>query len=318
MPFLYFYLVLWNILRIFAAIMKLTDIHIEEILDAGNQFEDKVLQLILRDIKNGNREFLKLIQDPSYEFDDGLSARMRNWYAEKGLLIATRNAENKGKRRLSFINKVWFQIVTYTKEKGMSLEEISTYRDFLLSPSNKYNVSPLEIYTLTASCNLNIVDYYLSLDIETECPFEPATDQILGTTHLINFSQLLREIFFVQEDELRVEGKSAECLVKLITEIDKIRKQLSIPEIIIMKQGIRSYAPQGLSYLPFRQLRYKYDVLYQDDEDNIFGIEIKFVRKANDSTPKSEYSICKTDEEITSAIKNEIRSYLKYKRRNEM
>lgn len=297
--------------------MKASDEHINEILTAGRQYKDKVMQLILADIVAGKRDFLNLVNDPSYEFDDGLTARMRNWYAEKGLLIASRNIENKGKRRLSFINKVWFQIVTYTKAKGMSLEEISTYRDFLLSPSNKYNVSPLEIYTLTASCNLNVVDYYLSLDIITECPFEQATNQILGTTHLLNFSQLLREIFFVQEDELRVDGKSAKCLSKLITEIDKIRKQLSIPEIRIIKLGSMTNAPQSLSYRPYRQLKHLYDVLYQDDDDNIFGMEIKFVRKAQPSTQDSEHSICKTDEELITAIKNEIRGYLKYKRRNE-
>ena len=42
MPFMYFYLVLWNILRIFAAIMKLTDKHIEEMKNQQKSLSDSI------------------------------------------------------------------------------------------------------------------------------------------------------------------------------------------------------------------------------------------------------------------------------------
>ena len=300
--------------------MELTDQNIKEIVSKGSRFEDEMMQTIIREIVSGKREFLNLIQDPTYEFDDGLYPRMRNWYDNKGLYVSNRKFIQSGKRKLSFVNRVWFQIVLYTKEKGMNFDEIKTYKNFLLTTSNKYNVSPLDLYVMTASCNLNIVDYYLFLDLENECPCQPPKENIRETANIINFSELIRIILFVKEDESKLEGKSAPFLGKFNKCIDDVRKLLADPPIDT-SDFFATYrkipTALKLSYKPFSQLQKRWDVIYQDQEDNLFGFEIKYVGKAQFIQPNSEHSICKTDEEVMRAIKNEIYSNLKYKSRNE-
>jgi len=311
--------------------MKHIERHIEQILSAGIQYEDKVLYHILVDLTQEKKSFLKLIQDPSYNFDDGLSARMRSWYDEKGLLVSDRNPEKQGKRKLSFVNKVWFELVVYCKNSGLKFERIKDFQTILLQPISKYGFTLLELYTLTALCNLNLEDYFMKLDIEQGFPLASSkvSFDIPETGMYVNLSRLLRDSLFygwgIKNEE---DGKSIDFHnfyyqlakednkfnIALVRFIEGVRKRLSLPllaENEILSQDAKA-SFTALSYRPSSSLRRRWDVLFEDDQNNLFGLEIKFVGKSRFVNSEDERFICKKDEELIKSIKDEINGYLKF------
>jgi len=211
--------------------MKLTSEQIDEILKDTTGTYDPVLKHLLKEATGGNREFLNFINDHSVEFDDGLSPRMRNWYDEKGLLISKRNVDNRGKRRLSFLSRLWFQLAITAKDNNMDFDEIIKIKDFLLfKDNNKYGISPFELYALTATCMLNEDVYYLSLEVDEECPFVVEKEGSGESKKTINLSRLIREVLSQLKDEEKRGAEINNFLVKLAQLIGRERRILNISD----------------------------------------------------------------------------------------
>ena len=309
--------------------MKQIEYHIEQFLKLGNQNENKVLYQILLDLTQGKMDFLKLIQDPNYGFNDGLSPRMRSWYDEKGLLISDRNPEKQGKRKLSFINKVWFELVVYCKDKKIKFDTIKSFKDILMQPIPKYDFTLLELYTLTALCNLNLEDYFMKLDL-WGFPLISAniSPDIPERRSYVNLSRLLRESLFHSDDINDVyedrymkyylineynPAQDKNFTTNLVRFIDIVRKKLSLPTLAD-NESYQDYKALyiALSYKPLSKLRKRWDFIIEDGKDNLFGVDIKFVGKSKFINSLDQKAVISSDEEVIKAIKDEMNGYLKF------
>jgi hypothetical protein len=132
-------------------------------------------------------------------------------------------------------------------------------------------------------------------------------------------SQLIREIIFIDEDSLRLTGKTISFLPDFIYGINKVRKKLGMPFVAPESQDTINNMGnvevgrvfefgdvKDLAKLPIHEATKKFDIVYEDGE-YVYGIEIKCLGKVSDQD-FLKGSIVSSQEELLKAVDAEIKA----------
>lgn len=298
----------------------------------NNELTSQIKSLILGDINDNNTELLQLIRNPIYEFNINQSSRMVNYYENKGFINSTRENE-RGKRRFSIIDTMLFNFSIWCKTNGYTDDFIRELNIRLNESEPSVKISSFEMMLMITSITLNIKDYWLKINTSNK---EMLTDSVeIGFESLDNhrgfhFSEQLRSQFFNgmnSEGSLKLNGKSTKFLQPFIYNIDKYRNRLGLPLIseenfrLINEFGISAKLidlgdAKKLNRLPIDYLSKKYDILLEQEDNSLFGIEIKYLGENNYiPTNIRRELVVKNIEELKNMLEQEIKMVVKMRKK---
>ncbi len=265
-----------------------------------------------------SKKLLELIQNPKFEFDIHQSSRMLNYFEKNGFIKFHR--EGNGKRRFSLSNAVAFYFSQYLKELGKSNSEIAEIIQVIDNPDNNGN-SELDELIFIATLLLGNKELRVSLD---EDAIDNISFKVRYDERKLNFSisKELRNIFFNENGITDTKGKLTNFLSLFLPEVATLLGEMNPIDISSnaitksdkLKSSALSNSLINLNQLPFSEYEGRYDIIHIDEDDNVFGIEVKQLKTSINRNFKSE-KITNTKDQLFKAIDDEINFLIKMKKK---
>jgi DNA-binding transcriptional MerR regulator len=265
-----------------------------------------------------SKKLLELIQNPKFEFDIHQSSRMLNYFEKNGFIKFHR--EGNGKRRFSLSNAVAFYFSQYLKELGKSNSEIAEIIQVIDNPDNNGN-SELDELVFIATLLLGNKELRVSLD---EDAIDNISFKVRYDERKLNFSisKELRNIFFNENGITNTKGKLTNFLSLFLPEVATLLGEMNPIDISSnaitksdkLKSSALSNSLLNLNQLPFSEYEGRYDIIHIDEDDNVFGIEVKQLKTSINRHLKSE-KITNTKDQLFKAIDDEINFLIKMKKK---
>ncbi len=265
-----------------------------------------------------SKKLLELIQNPKFEFDIHQSSRMLNYFEKNGFIKFHR--EGNGKRRFSLSNAVAFYFSQYLKELGKSNSEIAEIIQVIDNPDNNGN-SELDELIFIATLLLGNKELRVSLD---EDAIDNISFKVRYDERKLNFSisKELRNIFFNENGITDTKGKLTNFLSLFLPEVATLLGEMNPIDISSnaitksdkLKSSALSNSLINLNQLPFSEYEGRYDIIHIDEDDNVFGIEVKQLKTSINRQFKSE-KITNTKDQLFKAIDDEINFLIKMKKK---
>jgi DNA-binding transcriptional MerR regulator len=265
-----------------------------------------------------SKKLLELIQNPQFEFDIHQSSRMLNYFEKNGFIKFHR--EGNGKRRFSLSNAVAFYFSQYLKELGKSNSEIAEIIQVIDNPDNNGN-SELDELIFIATLLLGNKELRVSLD---EDAIDNISFKVRYDERKLNFSisKELRNIFFNENGITDTKGKLTNFLSLFLPEVATLLGEMNPIDISSnaitksdkLKSSALSNSLINLNQLPFSEYEGRYDIIHIDEDDNVFGIEVKQLKTSINRQFKSE-KITNTKDQLFKAIDDEINFLIKMKKK---
>lgn len=265
---------------------------------------------------------LELISNPKFEFDINQSSRMLNYFEKNGSIRFHR--EGNGKRRFSLSNAIGFYISQFLKELGKSNFEISQIIDTINTPNDK-GISELVELIFVSTLLLGTKEFRIFQDEDNSNHSGNKLSLVVSSDYKetnFSISKVLRNLFFNENGSSVNKGKLISFLSLYLPEVLELLKEMNqldinnneIPKLNNANLGpsINSFA--NLNQLPFAEYEGRFDIIHVDQDDNVFGIEIKQLKIASIRNVKSE-KITVNKEQLNKAIDDEINFLIKMKKK---
>ncbi|MCX6230830.1 MAG: hypothetical protein NTZ33_04740 [Bacteroidetes bacterium] len=286
---------------------------------------------ILTQLKNNNLSFLRLIRNSNFEFNSTLSYRMLNYYSDKNIIRASRATKN-GKRKFSFSDRISLEFALYLKKIGKRFDIIVQFNNNIHQEDAKLRMlSPFDLVIMITSVFLSSQDFFLVLG-ESKVPGDGQSSKISllseGNEYNFNISEEIRKITQTEPDNSSKSNRLSEFLSEFTFHIDNIRKTVGMPLIdpenynlhnsVSIKQAVARMMRMdrlSINNLPFQQLMF--DILYMNEDKQLFGIEIKAIGD-NYHIPKGQEGLLvKSESELLKMLLREISMIKVRSKRNE-
>ncbi|MEI6697080.1 MAG: hypothetical protein WCO13_13560 [Bacteroidota bacterium] len=275
---------------------------------------------IISELKDNNLSFLRLIRNSSYEFDSNLSYRMLTYYSEQNIIRSFR-ASKKGKRKFSFSNIVSLEFALYLKKIGKQFEMIEQINNNIHKEDAKLKMlSPFDMAIMIASVFLSSQDFFLVLG-ESKMPGDGQSSKISllseGSEDNFNISAIIRKITQPDPDKSSLDVKTSNFFAEYTYNIDFIRNIVGMPLIdpenykIINNIGVKQAIARmqrmdklNINNLPFNNLLF--DILYMNEENQLFGIEIKHLGQNYHIPEGKQGLLVKTESDLFKMLLREM------------
>jgi hypothetical protein len=267
----------------------------------------KTEALLLDDLRNNYNDLLKLIRNPEYQFNTGLSFRMLNYYENESMLRAKRNSK-QGKRRISFFDLQALKFLISNRQKTSKLERLDFKEliDGVMPELSDINIVPskFEMHLLVALVCLGIKDINLTTKYTEVAP------QIKP----YNLSEAIRDS--ISNLDLTLY-RNQEFITNVIYEVDRLRLSLGLKVLSnenlqeigkapFNTQVHRNRALQAVPIFlksPLINEFKNHSYIYRNDNGMVYGMEIKFLGNEDFLAPEDRTQFSLSINEIIKKTK---------------
>jgi len=289
----------------------------------SNDQVNKVRETLVKKISGGDLSFVKLINDHTYEFPSGLSARMLNYNTDKKFIHAYRQTE-KGKRWFSFVAKIILDYALHSKEQRYDDKNVeNAIMTLRAEDANQKGVANIDMAIMIALVLLGLIDIYIATESKTGAvDSDPVNLSMLvsESDEYFNLSKAIKANLFNEDGTVKLDGKASLFPGELIYQIDAIRADIGMPLVSTQAHAlwkdtgikqVKALADSGdvakLNHLSADEAKRRYDIIYKSEDGELFGIEIKHLGNSSYMGSLKMNAKAESMEDLTKAIEGEIR-----------
>ncbi len=273
---------------------------------------------------NGNFKFSVLMNLHAYEFKTKLSAKQLNYYTASGIIGGVR-LTSQGKRRFSFIDRIIVDLMMHLKALNYSDDDAKRAKEILqkfdyakrYQDDGKIAYDQIDILVLMAAATLGKKDIVITWNKEND------NLQAFVNTNPIeesfNISKTIRDILFNNDGKLNLDKKSEPFIYDFLYRVDELRETLNFDQLcpekyVILKEIKGSNASSyyefndisRLNIEPFDVLEKKYNYIYLNHSNSLFGININYLGEVSKSHSNDE-KLIKELEFLLDKIRNSLK-----------
>lgn len=263
----------------------------------SNDQVNKVRETLVKNISGGDLSFVKLINDHTYEFPSGLSARMLNYNTDKKFIYAHRQTD-KGKRWFSLVAKIILDYALHSKDHKHDDKTVEEAIATLMSEDPKLpGAANIDQVIMIALVLLGLTDIYIATKQRTGAVDSDQVNLTLlasENSEYFNLSKAIKTNLFNEDGSVKLEGKASAFPGELIYHIDAVRDVTGMPLVsteahaLWKDTGIKqvnalaaSSDVDKLNRISAAEAKRIYDIVYKDEFGELFGIEIKYLGNSN-------------------------------------